>query len=356
MRRTADLLAALAAPLLLAAPLGAEPLSIAVPAQAETEGTRGDADDPAIWVDPENPAQSLILGTDKTQGLFVYGLDGATRAFLPDGELNNVDVRPFAVGGREVGLAAATRRDDETVVLYLVERGELRRATPWQHAAIPPGVEADDVYGLAMGQDGGGTYVLVNFKSGHVVQWRVHEAQGTLWLEPVRTLRVGSQPEGMVADDRAGHLYVGEEDRGIWRFPLSPEGGTEGLEVATIPSDCLPRDDVEGLAILDDAPGAGGAGAGDGGRRYLVASAQGIHRAALFRLEGEAPPACEALLEVSPGAVDGVTETDGLDVTGLPLGPDYPQGLLVMMDDQNAGFTTNFKLIGWDAVAAWLPR
>ncbi len=342
MRRTTEVLAGL---LLAATPLGAEPLAIVVPALAETEGTRGDADDPAIWVDPVDPARSLILGTDKTAGLYVYGLDGATRAFLPDGELNNVDVRPFAVGGRAVGLAAATRRDDETVVLYLIEGGEVRRAIPWQHAAIPPGTEADDIYGLAMGQDGGGTYVLVNFKSGHVAQWRVHEAQGTLWLEPVRTLRVGSQPEGMVADDRAGHLYVGEEDRGIWRFPLSPEGGTEGTEVATIPSDCLPRDDVEGLAILDGERG-----------RFLVASAQGVHRAALFRLEGEAPPACEALLEVSPGAVDGVTETDGLDVTGLPLGPDYPQGLLVMMDDQNAGFTTNFKLIGWDAVAARLPR
>ncbi len=342
MRRTTELLAAL---LLLAPPLAAEPLAIAVPALAETDGTRGDADDPAIWVDPEDPAQSLILGTDKTAGLYVYGLDGATRAFLPDGELNNVDVRPFTVGGRAVGLAAASRRDDETVVLYLIEGGEVRRATPWQHAAIPPGVPADDVYGLAMGQDGGGTYVLVNFKSGHVAQWRVHEAQGTLWLEPVRTLRVGSQPEGMVADDRAGHLYVGEEDRGIWRFPLSPEGGTDGAEVAAIPSDCLPRDDVEGLAILDDEAG-----------RFLVASAQGVHRAALFRLDGEALPACEALVEVSAGGVDGVTETDGLDVTAAALGPGFPEGLLVMMDDQNAGFTTNFKLVGWDAVAAQLPR
>jgi 3-phytase len=57
---------------------------------------------------------------------------------------------------------------------------------------------------------------------------------------------------------------------GIWRFPLDPAAGTEGTEVAAIPSDCLPRDDVEGLAILD------------GPVRYLVASAQGIHRAALF--------------------------------------------------------------------------
>lgn len=49
-----------------------------------------------------------------------------------------------------------------------------------------------------------------------------------------------------------------------------------------------------------------------------------------------------------------MTETDGLDVTAAAL-PGYPQGLLVMMDDQNAGFSTNFKLIDWAAIAAGLP-
>ncbi|WP_210529141.1 phytase [Rubellimicrobium arenae] len=341
MKRTTDALLPL---FLLAAPVMAEPLAIAVPATAETEGTRGDADDPAIWVDPGDPADSLILGTDKTAGLYVYGLDGAVRDFLPGGHLNNVDVRPFRIGDREVGLAGATRRDDDTLVFYVIDEGGVRPATPWQHAAIPPGIGADDIYGFAMGQDSGGTYAIVNFKSGHVVQWRIHESQGTLRLEPARTLRVGSQPEGMVVDDRAGHLYVGEEDKGIWRFPLSPAGGTDGTRIAAIPSDCLPRDDVEGLAILD------------GPVRYLVASAQGVHRAALFRLEGEAAPACEAMVEIAPGAVDGVTETDGLDVTAKPVGPDFPGGLLVMMDDQNAGFTTNFKLIAWDAILAQLPN
>jgi 3-phytase len=169
-----------AAFLLLAPPALGDPLTISVTATAETEGTRGDADDPAIWVDPQDPARSLILGTDKTQGLFLYGLDGAVRQVLPDGELNNVDVRPFMLDGRGVGLAGATRRDDETVVLYLIEDGIVRPATPWQHAANPPDApEADDIYGFALGQWEGETYAFVNFKSGHVARWRIDEAQGT---------------------------------------------------------------------------------------------------------------------------------------------------------------------------------
>jgi 3-phytase len=341
MKSTTEAFLALALSVL---PLSAEPLAIAVPASVETEGTGGDADDPAVWVNPDDPAQSLILGTDKEAGLFVFGLDGAERAFLPDGKLNNVDVRPFQLNGVAIGLAGASRRDDDTLVFYIVDGSGVSPAEPFAHPALTdeiPGL--DDIYGFAMAQDAGGTYALVNFKSGHVLQYRIEDAAGQLRLTLARHWQVGTQPEGMVADDTAGHIYVGEEDKGIWRFPLDPRLPATPLAVAGIPSDCLPRDDVEGLAIHDSPNG-----------RFLVASAQGIHRAALFRLDGEAVPACEALVEIVPGAVDGVTETDGLDAVSVAL-PGHPDGVLVMMDDQNAGYTTNFKVIDWAAIAAGLP-
>jgi 3-phytase len=44
--------------------------------------TRDAADDPAIWVHPDNPEQSLIVGTDKQSGLYVYALDGSERQYL----------------------------------------------------------------------------------------------------------------------------------------------------------------------------------------------------------------------------------------------------------------------------------
>ncbi len=335
---------ALVALLLSALPLAAEPFAIAVPATVETAGTGGDADDPAIWVNPDDPAQSLILGTDKQGGLFVFGLDGAERAFLPDGKLNNVDIRPFMLDGKLVSLAGASKRDDDTLVFYVIDAKGVRHASPFAHPAIPadiPGV--DDIYGFAMAQDASGTYALVNFKSGHVLQYRINESAGQISLTLARHWMVSSQPEGMVADDSAGHIYVGEEDIGIWRYPLDPALAAQPFAVDAIPSPCLPRDDVEGLAIHDSPKG-----------RYLVASAQGIHRAAIYRLDGDAAPACVALVEIPPGPVDGVTETDGLAVTSAAL-PGHPEGVLVMMDDQNAGYTTNFKVIDWAAIAATLP-
>jgi 3-phytase len=344
MKKTTEL--ALLA-LICAAPVMAEPVAVMVTARAETSGTAGDVDDPAIWVNPADPAQSLILGSDKDGGgLRVYDLTGAEIASFPDGDLNNVDLRPFTLSGQPVTLVGASRRDEESLVFYVIENGQVRRAEPFQHAPLPPDLidVADDTYGFTMAQDAGGTYAIVNYKSGHVVQWRVTEADGQIALQFARSWVLGSQPEGMLGDDKAGHIYVGEEDVGIWRFPMSPDLAADATAIDMIPSACLPRDDVEGLAVYDGADA-----------RYLVASAQGVNRAVLYRLDGAAVPTCVAMVGVEAGEIDGVSETDGLDVTSVALGPDYPAGMLVMMDDQNAGFTINFKLIGWDDIAPSLP-
>lgn len=58
------------------------------------------ADDPAIWINPSDPSQSTILGTDKLGGLAVYSLAGAQLQYRPDGEINNIDLRyNFPLGG-----------------------------------------------------------------------------------------------------------------------------------------------------------------------------------------------------------------------------------------------------------------
>ncbi|MEE4195997.1 MAG: phytase, partial [Bacteroidales bacterium] len=49
------------------------------------------ADDPAIWVNNENPEKSLVLGTNKVSGIHVYDLNGRELQFLEVGCLNNVD-------------------------------------------------------------------------------------------------------------------------------------------------------------------------------------------------------------------------------------------------------------------------
>ena len=71
------------------------------------------ADDPAIWQNLANPAGSLIVGTDKQAGVYVYGLDGKVRDFLNAGQVNNVDLRDgVGINGSAGILVAASDRND----------------------------------------------------------------------------------------------------------------------------------------------------------------------------------------------------------------------------------------------------
>src|SRR2546423_8110214 len=67
------------------------------------------ADDPAIWIHPQQPDLSLILGTDKQGGLHSYNMDGSPHELVSDGaKLNNVDVLyGFKLDGRTLDLACA---------------------------------------------------------------------------------------------------------------------------------------------------------------------------------------------------------------------------------------------------------
>ena len=81
----------------------------------------GDADDPAIWVHPDDPASSTIIGTDKLGGLAVYDLDGDQIQYLADGDLNNVDLRDgFRLGGESVTLVTAADSTTPRLAIYRV--------------------------------------------------------------------------------------------------------------------------------------------------------------------------------------------------------------------------------------------
>jgi len=84
-------------------------------AETDAVGTVGDdaADDPAIWRNPDNPAGSLIIGTDKKAGLYVYDLKGREKSFLAATAINNVDLRMVASSSGSMALVGASKRSDK---------------------------------------------------------------------------------------------------------------------------------------------------------------------------------------------------------------------------------------------------
>src|SRR3989339_360331 len=303
------------------------------------------ADDPSVWVNKANPADSRIIGTDKKRGICVYNLNGTERFFYSVGRVNNIDVRyNFNLNGSLIDIVGASNRTTNTITLMKVDpdSGSL---TPI-HARLLAS-EVDEVYGFCLYHDKAENkhYAFVNGKNGVLEQWELFATNANLIDgKIVRTMKVGSQTEGMVADDELGNLFVGEEEKGIWKF--SAKASADSTRTLVQGSDTLNRNilyDMEGISLYYGSHGKG----------YLLASSQGNNSYAVLEREGN--NAYQGSFSVVDGAVDGSEETDGLDVINLSLGPDFLQGFFIAQDgynyDGDSLSTQNFKLVPWERIA-----
>lgn len=313
--------------------------TISLTADAETVpvGTvnQDAADDPAIWRNPENPSASLIIGTDKKAGLYVYGLDGSIKSFLPEGQLNNVDLREVMIGGKKTILVGASVRNDRLNAHIGLYRLDPETAQLSSLGKFPAG--SGEAYGFCFGQDAGGeAFAYMIEKTGYVREIEMSFEGATPKTRVTREYKLATQPEGCVVDDRTGWLYVGEENSGIWMFELNDDAFTprrfanvNGRELVA---------DVEGLALAPQGDAAG----------FLVASSQGDNSYVLYDLSsGE----YVNRFQLVDGVVDGTSETDGIEVKLGNFGLNYPEGLMVVQDGANEGNTQNFKLISWKKIA-----
>jgi 3-phytase len=258
--------------------------------------------------------------------------------------MNNVDLRTgYRLGGRTLTLVAASNRTTKGIALYTLD--PVTRTL----SNVADGLQAtglDDPYGLCMyASRTGKTYVFVNQTDGKMRQWElVPTAAGRVRAKLVRDLPFASQVEGCVADDETGVLYVGEEDVGLWRQGAEPRGGEPRRMFAAVKDNPALKDDMEGIGLYKRP----------GGRGYLVVSSQGNDSYALFRREGDNAYVGSFVIGADGArGIDGVSETDGLEVTSLSAGPAYPDGLMVAQDGRNVSPPEhqNFKLISWRAIA-----
>ena len=80
---------------------------------------------------------------------------------------------------------------------------------------------------------------------------------------------------------------------------------------------------------------------------YLVVSSQGDNAYTLYRLPGVT---YAGRFRIGSGAIDGTSDTDGIDLMLGDFGPAYPGGLFVAQDGDNAPDTQNFKFVSWTSV------
>lgn len=328
-----------AVPLALEASAAGVPIPVVMPrAQTEPVARAGDAaDDPAIWRHPADPAASRVLGTNKKQGLLVYDLQGRQTQLLEAGRLNNVDVRQdVAFGAERFDLALATQRDENAMVLFTIGAD----GTVAEAARLP--TELAEIYGACVFRPaGGGLDAFVNDKDGRYLHYRIGRTDGKFTAQVVRRFRTASQPEGCVADEASGQLFVGEERRGLW--VTSADAAEPARLAMALPVGGVLKADVEGVGIYRGAR-----------RSYVVVSSQGndsyvvLDAAPPFKVHG----AFRIGVNVAAG-IDGTSETDGLEVTSANLGGPYARGMLVVQDGYKRmpDGPQNFKLVAWDDIA-----
>jgi len=317
------------------------PVTVDVVARGETvpvsETAVDAADDPAIWRNARNPAASLIVATDKRAGLYVYGLDGKARHFVAAGRVNNVDLIDM---GRAGIIAVASDRNDVTKALLQVYRFNTQEQKLEPLGSVPGG--AGEAYGVCLMRSGSSIHAFSVLKSGTIEQVAITLGGGVPAGKTVRTLKLETQTEGCVADSRSQTLYVGEEDRGIWAFDARANGSTQGRLVTAVDSVQLFAD-VEGLTLMPRGARGG----------WLIASSQGDNAYALFSLPDVKPAGRFRIVEGRFGATQ---ETDGIAAAPGSFGPDYPDGLFVAQDGDNAPAAQNFKFVSWRDILRGLPR
>jgi 3-phytase len=307
--------------------------TITVQPNVITEQVLHDSDDPAIWINPTDPSQSLILGTDKggdteEGGLYVFRLDGTidtVRSVFPLNRPNNVDIAyGLQLGGEKVDIAVVTvRRENKIRIFSLPDMVAIDNGG----ISVFDGDSLRDPMGISLYTDlaTNRIFAIVGRKSGpsdgsYLWQYELADnGNGTVGGNLVRQFGYYSgkkEIEAIAVDNELGYVYYSDEQHGVRKYYAHPD--SSNAELALFATTGV-IDDHEGLSIYKNEDGTG----------YLMLSDQQGQRFHIYTREGSVGnPHDHTLIKVVDVAA---MESDGSDVTHSNLGPSFPNGLFVAM-------------------------
>lgn len=309
-----------------------------------TDTVKHDTDDPAIWINPTDPAKSLIIGTDKDAdgALYVFDLRGkivADKVVRNLNRPNNVDlVYGLLLGGKPTDVAVVTERGTSRIRTFRLPDMQPLDSGPLdvfvgEEKRLPMGIAlykrpSDGVVFAIIGRKEGPT-------QGYLWQYRLDDdGAGRVKATIVRKFGTWSgkkEIESIAVDTELGYVYYSDEGVGVRKYYADPERGD--AELALFAQTGF-AEDHEGISIYKTGPKTG----------YLLVSDQGANQFQIFRREGEAGnPNAHKLLKVVKVAA---TVSDGSEVTSVPLGPSFPKGLFVAMSDDKT-----FHYYSWEDIA-----
>lgn len=312
-----------------------------------SDSVRYDSDDPAIWINREDPSQSMILGTDKggdtgDGALFVFDLHGKEIREKRVSNIrrpNNVDVGydlPF--GGGTIDIAVCTERNTNSIRVFRL-----------------PGMEPIDGNGIAVFENDSmrlpmgvalysdpinkNMYAIVGRKTGptdgsYLWQYLLKDdGKGTVKGTLVRKFGNYSgknEIESIAVDNELGFVYCSDEGVGIRKYYAHPDSSNR--ELALFGTSGF-TDNHEGISIYKFDDGTG----------YILVSDQQANQFHVFPREGTTAGTHEhPELYVFKTST---SESDGSEVTSVGL-PGFPNGIFVAMSDDRT-----FQFYRWEDIA-----
>lgn len=312
-----------------------------------TEMVEFDSDDPAIWINKSNPAQSLIVGTDKDQngGLYVFDLNGKIQKDKTVKGLkrpNNVDIAyGLVLNGKPVDIAVTTERYTHKLRVYSLPDMKSIDNGGLDMFVGETGEGFRDLMGIALyTAPDGKIYAIVGRKTGpttggYLWQYLLSDAgNGTVKASFVRKFGEYSgkkEIEAIAVDNELGYIYYSDEQYGVRQYFADPAKGNKQLSLFATTGF---KQDHEGISIykLTDTTG------------YIMVSDQGANRFQIFSREGTAKnPYEHRLLKVVNVSAQ---ESDGSDVVNVPLNDTFKHGLFVVMSTDKT-----FHYYRWEDIA-----
>ena len=308
-----------------------------------------DTDDMCIWIHPTDASLSTIIVADKAaDNLVVFDLAGNPLQILPffqsdtgSEQPGNIDIRyGFPLGDELVDIVAINQRASSQ------GRGlRVFKIDPETRFAerVDDGMTMDHAnYGMCLYKSrvSGKFYYFATAKTQGVVQYElVDNGEGKITAVEVRRWPQ-KKCEGAVADDELGYVYICEESSGVWRYDAEPDASIEGTHIAVIGENDFDND-AEGVTIYHARDGGG----------YIIVSSQGNDQ---FMVYDRTPPHAF----VKAFSIEGVKDTDGVDVTNVNLGPDFPYGLFTCHTDGKPAISVvvAYEDLGLEIDTSYDPR
>ena len=322
--------------------------------------TEGDAaDDPAIWVNKNNPSNSIIFGTDKKSGIYSYNLQGQELSYTNLGRINNVDTRTMNLGDDEnvsdFTFLFGSNRTLGSVDLWVFEDNKIRQKlknNSWEVPSKPSfrGKSNIIVYGICAGIDP--KYGLVAFLTEdtgpRVEVWNLTDNG----LDLITTFNNGGESEGCVYDDFNRTLFISEEEvRGVLKAYRLDDSFDFSEPYIVDSREGQIGGDPEGVSLYKTSNNSG----------YLILSSQGDSKFNLY--DRNYPFDYITSFRIgSSKSIDNVTDTDGIETINFNLSDEYPEGIMIAQDGFNKdGYETkrqNFKIVSFKDVldALDVPR